>query len=147
MHAVRRHSELATSINTENAQHTERPQDDMALEQRSVVAKIEVVCATDLDHQSSVRRQPIINRLDVGLHLTSLRVGRVVVGEEKHEGLVETCLNDAAKWTTIHVNPRLAPGLLRAELCGLRSTKGVTEYPHPRHVEPPCELAGWVRSV
>src|SRR6266699_3302740 len=109
----------------------------MAPEQRCVVAKEEMVCATDLDQQSSVRRKPIINRLDVGLHLTSLRVGRVVVGEEKHEGLVETCLNDAAKWTTVHVNARLAPGILRAELCGLRPAKGVAEYSHPRHVEPP----------
>src|SRR6266566_3358729 len=118
----------------------------MALQQGSIIAKEEMVCATNLDQQSSVRRQTIINRLDVGLDLAALRVGRALVAEEKHKGLVQTCLNDAAKWATVHIDARLAPGILRAELCGLRPTKGVTEYSHPRHVESPRELAGGVRS-
>jgi hypothetical protein len=117
---------------------------NVALQQRSVVAEQEMVRAADLDQQSSVPRQTIINRLDVGLDLTALQVGRVLVAQEEHEGLVQTRLNDAAKWTAIHIDARLAPRMLRAELCGLRPAKGVTEYPRARHVEPPRKLAGWV---
>src|SRR6202165_743804 len=105
-----------------------------------------MVWATDLNAYPSVRRQTIINRLDVGLDLTDLRVGRKIAlaTQEEHERLVDACLNDAAVQRTVHIDACLAPGILGAELCGLRPAKGMTEYSHPRHVEPSRELAGRV---
>src|SRR5207249_10457681 len=94
--AVRRDSQLATSVDTENAHHTERPQHDMALQQGTVVTEEEVVRAADRDAQPAVRRQTIINRLDVGLDRTALRVGRAaVLAQEKHEWPRDAVSNDA----------------------------------------------------
>jgi hypothetical protein len=81
------------------------------------------------------------------LALLALWLGRVMVAEKEHEWLFDASLNDATERTTVHIDSRLASGILRAELRGLRPTKGMPEYSHPRHVEPPRELAGWVRSV
>jgi hypothetical protein len=39
------------------------------------------------------------------------------------------------------------PGIVVAELCGLRATEGVAEYPDARHVGPSGEFAGRVRAV
>src|SRR5467141_637755 len=67
--------------------------------------------------------------------------------QEKHERLVDACLNDAAVQRTVHIDACLAPGILGAELCSSRATKRVAEYSHVRHVEPTRELAGWVRGI
>src|SRR6202165_4028776 len=97
-----------------------------------------MVWATDLNAYPSVRRQTIINRLDVGLDLTDLRVGRKIAlaAQEEHERLADARLNDAAVQRTIHIDACLAPGIQGAELCGLLSAKGMNKYSHPRHGEP-----------
>ena len=57
---------------------------------------------------------------------------------------MKASLNDAAEWLTVHIDPCLAPGIVVAELCGCRPTKGVTKYSDASHVEPSRELAGRV---
>src|SRR5260370_35100286 len=47
MHAVRRNSKLATSIDTEHTKRTEPPPRDTALQQGAVIAEGKVVRATD----------------------------------------------------------------------------------------------------
>src|SRR5262249_6379225 len=135
---------LTTSVDTELTEQAEHSPQEMALQQGSIVAEGEMVRATDCDAEPSIRRQTIINRLDVGLDLTDFRVGRkiAVVAQEKHERLVDACLNDAAVQRTVHVDACLAPGILSAEVRSCRSAKRVAKYSHARHVEPTRELAG-----
>src|SRR5712692_8360144 len=95
-----------------------------------------------------MRRQTIVNRLDVGQDLTADRVRRIaVVAHQEHERLMKACLNDAAEGLTVHIDPCLASGIVVAKLRGCRPTKGVTKYSHARHVEPSRELAGRVRAI
>src|SRR5260370_1837211 len=105
----------------------------MAFQQGYVVTEEEMVRATNRDSQPSIRRQTIINRLDVCFDLTSDRVGRItVVAQEEHEGLMEACLNDAAEWLTVHIDPCFAPGIVVAKLCGGPPPKGgATTSPCP----------------
>src|SRR5713226_2004762 len=117
----------------------------MALQQGSVVAKEEMVRPPDRDAQPSLRRQTIINRLDVGPNLTATRVGRLaVVAQEEHERLMKAVLYDAAEWLTVHIDPCLAPGIVMAKLCGCRPTKRVTKHSDAHQVEAPLEPAGRV---
>ena len=47
---------------------------------------------------ASVRRQTIVNRLDVGHDLAGFGIGlTVVVAHQEHEGLMKAGLNDAAE--------------------------------------------------
>src|SRR5258708_38240807 len=70
-----------------------------------------------------------------------------VVAQEKHERLMKACLNNAAEWLTVHIDPCLASGIVVTKLCGGRPTKGVTEYSHSRQVEPSRELTGQLGAV
>src|SRR5205085_8358904 len=56
-------------------------------------------------------------------------------------------LNDAAERLTVHINPRLAPGIIAAKLCGYRPAKGMTEYSDAHQVEPSGEAAGGVGAI
>src|SRR6267154_3096714 len=95
----------------------QRPHEDMALQQGSVVAEEKMICAADRDLQPPVRWQVIINRLNVGLDLTGLRVGfAAVVAEDEHEGLMETFLNHAAERLAVQIDSGLTPGIVVAEL-------------------------------
>src|SRR5579864_9586953 len=121
----------------------------MALQQGSVVAEGEMVRAANYDAQPFIRRQTIVNRLNVGHDLTNLRVGRKIAlaAQQEHERLVDACLTDAAVQRTIHIDACLAPGILGAELSRCRAAKRVAKYSHARHVEPARELARRVRGV
>src|SRR5882762_8923010 len=113
----------------------------MTLQQGSVIAEEEMICAADGDLQPSARRQVIINRLNVGLDLTGLRVGfAAVVAEDEHERLMETSLNDTAERLTIDIDSGLAPRIVMAELQRSRPTKRVAKHSDPRHVQAPLEL-------
>src|SRR5271169_2979360 len=59
VHVVRRNCKLAASIDTENAQHAERSQDDVALQQRAI-AESEVIPTADQDLEPAVNRQSIV---------------------------------------------------------------------------------------
>src|SRR5207244_174492 len=113
VHAVRGHGKLAASIDTENTEHTERTQHDVAFQERSVIAEQEMVRAADRDAEPCVRRQTIINRLDVGEDLPADRVGRsAVITQEDHERSLNAFLNDAAERLTVHIDPGLTPGIV-----------------------------------
>jgi hypothetical protein len=57
----------------------------MAFQQGSVVAEEKMIRATNFDVRPSVRRQTIINRLDVGQYLTAFGVGlATMVTLQKH---------------------------------------------------------------
>src|SRR6266851_8755354 len=60
---------------------------------------------------------------------------------------MEACLNDAAEWLTIHIDPCFAPGIVVAKLRGGRPAKGVTKYSHSRQIEASRELARRVGPV
>ena len=107
-----------------------------------------MVRATDRDAQPSIRRQAIINRLDIGSDLAVARVGRIaVVAQEKHERTRDARPNDATQWSAVDIDTCLAPGIVMAELCGRRPTEGVAEYSHARHVEPSRKRAGRIGAV
>ena len=96
----------------------------MALQQGPVFAEAEVIRAAYEYFKPAVARQPIVNGADVRFDWAGLRIGLAsVVAQQEHEGLVQTDLNDVAQRTAVYINPRFAPGILRAELRGLRSTK------------------------
>src|SRR2546421_12841262 len=105
MYAVRRYRELPTSIYSELAEQTERPSRNMAFQKGSVIAEGEMIRAVDHDAQPSVLRQTLINRLNVGEYLTSLRIRRKVtmVAQEKHEWRVDACLKDTAVQRTVDI--------------------------------------------
>src|SRR6266498_1376567 len=101
-----------------------------------------MVCAGDHDAQPSIRRQSIVNRLDVGHDLTADGIGRIaVVAQEEHERLMKALPHDAAEWLTVHVDARLAAGIVVAELKGGGPAERVAEDAHPRQVEPSREPA------
>src|SRR5207245_2525 len=80
--------------------------------------------------------------------LAVARVGRIaLVAQEKHERTRDARPNDATQWSAVHIDPRLAPGIVMAELCGRRPTEGVAEYSHARHVEPSRKRAGRIGAV
>src|SRR5712692_3979284 len=107
-----------------------------------------MVRATDGDAQPSIRRQTIVNRLDAGQDLTADRIGRMaVVAQEEHERSMDAFLNDAAERATVHIDPGLAPGIVVAELCGCRPTKGVAKRSHARQIEPARKPAGRVGAL
>src|SRR5690348_7132671 len=114
MDAVRRNGKLAASVDTELTEQTEHPQRHTALQESSVVAEGEMIRAANHDAQPSIRRQSIVNRLDVGHDLTDLRIGRKIAlaAQQEHERLVDARLNDAAVQGTIHIDACLAPGIL-----------------------------------
>src|SRR5712671_3639157 len=49
--AIHRHSKLTAAVNSDNAQRMQRPHQDMALQQGSVVAEEKMICAADRDLQ------------------------------------------------------------------------------------------------
>src|SRR2546429_9453149 len=49
--------------------------------------------------------------------------------------------------SAVYIDARLAPGVLRAELRGLRPAKGVPKYSDACQVESSCKLAGCRRCV
>src|SRR5256885_6338984 len=120
----------------------------MALEQGGVVAEQEMVRAADRDAQPAVRRQAIIDRLNVGLDLAVCRVGRLaVVAQQEHERPTDTLTNDAAQRRTVHIDAGAAPGIVMAELRGGRPSQGMAEHSYARQVESPGEPAGRIRAV
>src|SRR5215831_5472203 len=120
----------------------------MALQQRSVVAEGKMVRAADRDVRPSIHRKTIINRLQVGPDLVGLRVGLVaVVTQKDHEWPVDSCLNDTAVGSAVHVDPCLAPAIFLAEFEGCRTSEGMPKNSYARHVQPSRELAGCIRRV
>jgi hypothetical protein len=94
-----------------------------------------------------VRRDAIVDGLDVGADLNARRIGSIaVVAQEEHEWLTEPGLDHATVRRAVDVDACLAPGILVAELQGDGPTEGVTEYSHARHVEPSSE-PGRIRRV
>src|SRR2546427_12946525 len=107
-----------------------------------------MVRPADHDPQSSFRWQTIVNRLDVGKDLMTLRVGlATVVAQKKQEWPIDACLNDAAVRSAVHIDPCFAPGILVAKLRCCRPSKGMTKDSHSGHVQPSCELARSVRRI
>ena len=101
-----------------------------------------MVRTTDRDAVPGICWKTIVDRLDVGVDLTADRVGRIaVVAQEEHERLAQALLNDGAKGLAVDVNPRRAPGIVVAELCGRCSTERMTEDAHALQVEPSSEPA------
>src|SRR5216117_3657703 len=100
----------------------------MALHQSSVAAEEKMVRATNLYERPSIRRQAIVNRMQVGRDLTAFRVGLMaVVAQQEHE------------------RPRTSN--LRGKQCGCGAAKGVAEDSYAGQVEPSRELAGCIRAV
>ncbi len=91
----------------------------------------------------------IVDRLDVGLDFIDLGIGRKITltAEQEHEWLMETSLNNTAEWSPVDVDACLAPGIIMAELRGLRPTEGVTQYSYPRQVKPARKPAGHIQGV
>ena len=108
-----------------------------------------MVRTADHDAQPSIRRQTIVNRLDVHHDLTVFRGGRkiTVVAQEEHERCLNTCLNDATDRSTVNIDAGLAPGIVAAELQGLRTSKGMPEYADACQVEASRELARRVQLL
>ena len=63
------------------------------------------------------------------------------------KGRSTPAFNHAAQQQSIQIDRCLAPGIVVAELRGLRPAKGVTENAHATHVQPPGELAGGVCCI
>ena len=70
-----------------------------------------------------------------------------VIAQEKHERLSDALGDDTAEGSAVHVDARLAPGIVMAELQGCRAAKRVAKDTDPLHVEPSHKLARTVRSV
>src|SRR5437763_2347185 len=148
-HAIGRYSQLALPIDAERAKRTQRPPHELALQQSSVVAERVMVRAADRDEEPSIRREAIVNRLDVAFHLAVLRIGRMdLCAHKKHERLVDTFPNHTAERPTVNVDACLASGIVMAELKRLRATERVAKCSYTRQVQPSGELViGPLRSV
>src|SRR5437660_8100166 len=70
-----------------------------------------------------------------------------MVAQQKHEWPINTCLNNAAVWRAVHIDPGLASGILVAKLSGCSPAKGMAEHADARHVKLFGELAGCVRGI
>lgn len=75
----------------------------MAFQQRSIVPKQEMVRSLDYDLHPSLRRQAIVNGLNVGPDLPTLRVGfPAVVAHKKHERPIDPGLNHAPMRSSVY---------------------------------------------
>src|SRR5438034_11797470 len=77
----------------------------MALQRSSIAAEEKMVRATNLYERPSIRRQAIVNRMQVGRDLTAFRVGLMaVVAQQEHERPPDPCLNHAAVGSAVHID-------------------------------------------
>src|SRR5215469_15593049 len=105
----------------------------MALENRTVIRKGEMVGTADREKKPIIRGESLVDRLDVSFHLKAFRVSVMnVLAYDKHERPRHSLLNDAAKWHAVHVDSGRAPGILLAKLSGLGSPKRMAERAHVR---------------
>ncbi len=70
-----------------------------------------------------------------------------VVAQEKHERLSDAFADHTAEGSPIHVDARLAPGIIVAELEGCCTAERVAEHSNPLHIETSQEPARGVGTV
>ena len=130
------------------AEHSKHSTQKMTFQQSSVVAEGEMMRTADCKALPSIRRQTIINRLNVGPDLLALRVGlAAVIAEKKHEWLMDPLRNDVAEGSAVQINACLAPRVVVAKLQSRGATERMPQEADPRQIEPSRKLAGLVSGV
>src|SRR5476651_1385880 len=98
------------------------------------------------DLQPAAIGESIINGADVH-HGVADRFGGIrrvggfstMIAQDKHEWLSDTFPDNTAEGSPVHVDARLASGIVMAELEGGGATERVAEHSDPLHVESSLE--------
>src|SRR6266480_5953888 len=116
MHILGSHGESAAPVQAAESKYAQQHNDVMAFQQH-LVTEAKVICPANRYEQPSARKAAV-NGLDVRKDLPASRIRQftTMVAEDKHERLIESLLNDAAVGSAINIDPRLAPGIVMAEI-------------------------------